>query len=193
MASVTVRRFPAIGLRLACILALLSGVTPAQDAAQYRTEAAPDCLREAVDAHVVEQISRYGPLSRNREYFGFVFVFHGQLGSAVTRGHRCWNEKECSIDTRLAAPLIPKGAKVLGEWHTHPRDSGAETLSPDDMQGAYDNRHIRCYAAYYSQPKGNIYAWDSQRAMVPEAMASLVFIGNYVLAARLAGRSGLGD
>lgn len=150
----------------------------------YRTAAAASCPQDAVDAHVREQLASYGPLSNDREYFGFIFLFEGEIGSAITRGHYCRNLDSCAVNTALAAPRIPKGAKVLGEWHTHPRLSSAATLSADDVRGAQNNRHIRCYAAYYSQPDGDIYAWNPFQTSVPTAMSSLVLIGNYWRTAR---------
>ena len=115
----------------------------------YRKAAAVECPQDAVDAHVREQIASYGPRSKDREYFGFIFFFEGAIGSAVIEGRSCPNSNSCSIDTAKAAPLIPKGAKVLGEWHTHPQLGKATNLSAEDVRGAQNNRHIRCYAAYY--------------------------------------------
>lgn len=164
---------------------MLSTATGAQESCGYRNMAARECPQDAIDGHVREQFAKYGPLSRDREYFGFVYLFRGEIGSAVARGRLCGNDRECAIDTSLAAPLIPKGAKVLGEWHTHPQRSSAMTLSPDDVRGAYSNRHIRCYAAYYSQPDGDIYAWNPRQSLVPNAMASRTYLGNYAAARRL--------
>ena len=69
---------------------------------------------------------------------------------------------------------------MLGEWHSHPQSSKAGLLSADDVRGARNNRHIRCYAAYYSQPDGDIYAWNPFQTSVPTAMFSRAFIGNYL-------------
>jgi hypothetical protein len=165
-----------VGLSLLVFSALN---THAGEVTDYRAQAADECPQSEVDAHVREQLATYGPRSKDREYFGFIFVAGGEIGSAVIEGRRCPDPNECSIDTAEAAPLIPKGAKVLGEWHTHPRQSGARTLSIDDVRGARNNRHIRCYAAYYSQPAGDIYAWNPFQTSVPTATASLVLIGSY--------------
>ena len=171
-----------------CVLWVFSTATEAQEGPCQRDESACDCMRNAATAHVLAQIATYGPLSRDREYFGFVYVLHGEIGSAIARGRRCWSFKECSIDTAQAAQLIPKGAKVLGEWHTHPHEGGAESLSIDDVRGAYNNRQIRCYAAYYSQPNGRIYAWDPKQSMVSDALTSRFYLGNYRSERRLGAR-----
>ena len=166
-----------------CVLLMCSMVTEAQVVPAYRADAAHNCLRDSVDAHVIAQFAKYGPLSKIREYFGFIFLFKGEIGSAITRGGSCKNS--CGVDTAAAAALIPLGARPIGEWHTHPHESRAGTLSPEDVRGAYNNRRIRCYAAYYSQPDGNIYAWDPQQSLLPDAMASRFHIGNYTAERRL--------
>jgi len=122
-------------------------------------EAPMDCHRAAVHAHVTLQIGIYGPLSIDREYFGFVYLHEGTIGSAVVRGKPCPRSFECGVNTTAAAASIPRGAKVLGEWHTHPK-GGSETLSAEDVSGAYANRHIRCYVAFLGLPDGEIFAWD---------------------------------
>ena len=160
-----------------CVLLVFATATKAQEASGYRAESARDCLRDAIDAHVRAQFAKYGPLSKDREYFGFIFRFRGEIGSAVTRGGSCKNS--CGVNTAAAAAQMPSGARPLGEWHTHPRQSRAGTLSTEDVRGAYNNRRIRCYAAYYSQPDGDIYAWDPQQSLVPDAMASRFYLGNY--------------
>jgi hypothetical protein len=154
----------------------------AEETHAYRIAAKAECPLDAVDAHVREQIAKYGPLSSDREYFGFIFIVKGEIGSAITRGRLCYSHTSCAVDTALAAPRIPKGAKVLGEWHTHPKLSSA-LLSDDDVRGAQNNRRIRCYAPYFSQPDGDIYAWDAFQTSVPTAMSSLVLIGNFLRAA----------
>jgi hypothetical protein len=119
----------------------------AEETHAYRIAAKAECPLDAVDAHVREQIAKYGPLSSDREYFGFIFIVKGEIGSAITRGRLCYSHTSCAVDTALAAPRIPKGAKVLGEWHTHPKLSSA-LLSDDDVRGAQNNRRIRCYARH---------------------------------------------
>ena len=110
-------------------------------------EESTECFSAEVEAHVVEQFRIYGPKSKNREYFGFVYRVDGIIASAVTRGIVCrWNEP-CEVENRSAAVKIPEGAKVLGEWHTHPHSNGSSVLSGADVRGANANRHIRCYRA----------------------------------------------
>jgi hypothetical protein len=168
----------------AAMLVVLAPGVYAGEEPHYRARAAAECPQDAVDAHVREQIALYGPRSKDREHFGFIYVLNGEIRSAVIRGHACAGADACSVDTADAAPLIPRGAKVLGEWHTHPQTGKASLLSPDDVRGARSNRHIRCYSAYYSQPDGDVYAWNPFQSSVPTAMHSAVFIDNYRRAAR---------
>ena len=178
--------------RVVCVQVMLSMPTGAQDVPGYRAVLARDCLLDAVDAHVIVQFAKFGPLSKIREHFGFIFLFNGEIGSAITRGGSCKNS--CGVDTAAAAARKPSGAKPLGEWHTHPHESRAGTLSVEDVRGAYNNRGIRCYTAYYSQPDGDIYAWDSQQSLVPDAMSSRFYLGNYTAERRLdASRSDTDD
>jgi hypothetical protein len=67
----------------------------------------------------------------------------------------------------------------LGEWHTHPHQSGSRQLSKFDVRGANKNAHIRCYSAYYADPAGEIYGWDPASTSVMTAMASRVSLGRY--------------
>ncbi len=129
--------------RVVCVLWLSSMTPEAQEAPGYRTVSSRDCLRDDIDAHVIAQFAKYGPLSKNREYFGFIFLSNGEIDSVVTRGGSCRNS--CGVNTSAAAEQMPSTAKPLGEWHTHPHKSRAQTLSPDDVRGAYSNRRIRCY------------------------------------------------
>jgi hypothetical protein len=94
------------------------------------------------------------------------------------RGTRCNTSGNCTIDTRRAAKLIPRGARVLGEWHTHARN-GSTFLSKLDVTGAYSNRNIRCYAAFYSQPNGEVHSWDPGASSVPIAMHTTARIGAF--------------
>ena len=121
---------------LVCVLLAIATATEANDASHYRIEAATDCPQDMVDAHVRQQFALYGPRSKVGEYFGFVFFFEGSIDSAVVKGRDCPTSNLCSIDTAKAASLIPKGAKVLGEWHTHPQNGGAGILSAEDVRGA---------------------------------------------------------
>lgn len=138
---------------------------------------ASECLRKEVEAHVREQFAIYGPRSADHEYFGFIYLQDGIIGSAVTRSRPCHGAK-CMVDSGEALRSMPKSAKVLGEWHTHPHD-GAKGLSREDVWGAYNNRHISCYLAFYSTPDGAIYTWDPKHVAVPSAMASRAPLGNY--------------
>ena len=139
----------------------------------------PECFAAEVEAHVLEQFRIHGPLSRKQEYFGFVYRIDGTIGSAVTRGSVCRWTESCEVDTRRAAVKIPKGAKVLGEWHTHPHESGSRLLSDTDVRGANDNRHIRCYRAFFSTSDGEVLSWDPNASQVSFAMAAAVRLGNY--------------
>jgi hypothetical protein len=154
--------------RLSLVIVLLSLATQGE-----ATDLAADCLQPAVEAHVREQFALYGPRSGNHEYFGFVYLHEGLIGSAVLRSRACSKAGRCVVDIGRAIELIPRTAKLLGEWHTHPRH-GSRSLSKDDVRGAYNNRHIRCYRAFYSTPSGEVYRWSTDRISVPTAMASRV-------------------
>jgi hypothetical protein len=136
------------------------------------------CTRESLLEHVVGQFRLYGPQSTRNEHFGFIYRDAGILRSAVVKSSECRADK-CTLDSAVAARQIPKGAKVLGEWHTHPRETGSRSLSIEDVRGALNNSGIRCYAAFYSVPDGRIYEWKPASTSVPTAMASRVLIGNY--------------
>lgn len=136
-----------------------------------------DCLRKEVEAHVRQQFALYGPQSANHEYFGFIYLHDGVIGSAVVRSRSCPTAK-CVVDSAEALRSIPKPAQVLGEWHTHPH-GGSASLSRHDVRGAYSNRHISCYFAFYSTPAGEIYAWNPRQISVPVAMGSRAPLGNY--------------
>lgn len=136
-----------------------------------------ECLHEEVEAHVRQQFAIYGPRSASHEYFGFIYLHDGVIGSAVTRSGAC-PAKKCVVDGNDALQSIPRPAKVLGEWHTHPH-GGSASLSRDDVRGAYANRRLSCYSAFYSTPSGEIYVWNPDRISVPTAMASRAPVGNY--------------
>jgi hypothetical protein len=149
-------------------------------AVSVKTTASPasECETEAVKAHVRQQFAVFGPMSVNHEYFGFVYRVGDTIDSAVTRGSRCI-AGSCVVNVAQAGAQIPATAVILGEWHTHPR-SGRPELSESDVYGAYQNRRLTCYAAFYSEPHGEIYEWNPRRGMVTTAMASRVQIGNYL-------------
>jgi hypothetical protein len=136
------------------------------------------CADDEVLNHVLGQFTVYGPRSRTKEYFGFIYRLDGRISSAVTSGDDCEGLSECIIDTRFARKRIPRGARVLGEWHTHPH-IGVHSLSVDDVEGANSNRRIRCYSAFYSDPVRNIYRWSTDATSVADAMGSLVLVGSY--------------
>lgn len=137
----------------------------------------PGCHRPEVRTHVRQLFSIYGPMSVENEFFGFIYRQDARIDSAVVRSRRCVLGN-CVIDVTMAAQRIPPGAKVLGEWHTHPRD-GSWVLSSLDVRGASQNRKLVCYAAYVSRPDGKIFAWDPRRTSVHTAMASLVPVGQF--------------
>jgi hypothetical protein len=147
---------------------------------------APECSADAVQAHVRQQYAVYGPMSVNNEYFGFIYRVGHTLESAVTRGSRCI-AGSCIVNVASAAALVPADAVILGEWHTHPR-KGTAALSENDVYGAYRNRKLACYSAFYSEPDGGIYEWNPHRGLVTTAMASRLQIGNY-LGNRIKGRA----
>jgi hypothetical protein len=138
-----------------------------------------------VAAHVDEQFRIYGPRSDKYEFFGFIYRVEGEIGSAVVRSNVCRGPDGCKIDIGPAAKRIPRRAKVLGEWHTHSHLNGSRILSIEDVRGANHNLHIRCYAAWYAGPGGEIYRWDPRSTSVPTAMATRVTVGNYRVDAEL--------
>jgi hypothetical protein len=141
-------------------------------------EAGDACPKDQVEEHVRQQFAVYGPLSTDREYFGFIYVHEGVIGSAITRSRKCERPEKCLVDSRGALASIPRPARVLGEWHTHPH-KGSRSLSVHDVRGAHANRHLGCYFAFYSTPSGEIYAWNAREVSVPVAMASRARVGNY--------------
>jgi hypothetical protein len=147
--------------------------------------ASAECLSPEIQAHVREQFALYGPQSADHEYFGFIYVHEGVIGSAVVRSRQCRGEK-CVVDSTKALEAIPRPAAILGEWHTHPH-GGSPSLSKEDVRGAYSNRHISCYLAFYSTPEGEIYAWNPNRVSVPIAMASRTPVGTYKQAVTVSG------
>lgn len=159
--------------RLASVIVLLS-IALHGDA----TDLASECFDPAVEAHAREQFALYDPQSGRHEYFGFVYLHDGVIGSAVTHSRACPTAGKCVVDSGKAIALVPPRAKLLGEWHTHPHH-GSGSLSREDVRGAYNNRHISCYRAFYSTPSGEMYRWSTDRISVPMAMASRVRIGNY--------------
>jgi len=148
------------------VLVGLSAAAHAED--EQHSSPDPACPRSEVLAHVQAQFRLYGPLSERREYFGFIYRSNGEVESSVAMGRVCGNNHVCGIKIAPAAKGIPAGAKVLGEWHTHPLVDGSRNLSVQDVRGAFHNRHIRCYTAFYSAPNGDIYRWDvSQTSVLP--------------------------
>lgn len=154
-----------------CFLAACAAIAAA-DARLDPHEATTHCAADALHDHVREQFARFVPLSSDREYFGFIYLLDGKISSAVARGHECRGRDRCMISTAAAARALPKRARVLGEWHTHPSSIGSRALSADDVRGARRHRHIPCYQAYYSTPHGEIYAWDVGQTSVAGAMST---------------------
>jgi hypothetical protein len=128
-----------------------------------------------VREHVREQFALFGPKSDHREYFGY--RLEGKLASAVVRGKDCRSTDRCVVNIAGAARAIPRGARLLGEWHTHP-SIGSHMLSTDDVRSVRQFRRIPCYQAFYSTPRGDIYAWDVKQTSVPAAMATRSHLGN---------------
>lgn len=157
----------------------------------HATDLAADCSQAVLEDHVREQFALYGPRSGRYEYFGFLYLHEGVIGSAVTRSRAC-PKGRCAVNSARAIGSVPRTAKLLGEWHTHPRD-GSRSLSIDDVRGAFNNRHIKCYRAFYSTPSGEIYQWSVDRISVPLAMASRVRIGDFNQSARMAESSASDD
>jgi hypothetical protein len=137
------------------------------------------CFEDEVMQHVRDQFAIYGPRSSQYEYFGFIYRKDGRVESAVTHDVPCRGQMECVVNTVFARRRIPKGAKVLGEWHTHPHFHEADVLSMEDVRGAQANRHVRCYTAFYSSSAGDIYRWNLDAPTVAAAMASRMRLGNY--------------
>jgi hypothetical protein len=136
------------------------------------------CFGEEVLVHVRAQFAKYGPRSAEQEYFGFIYAHDGHVESAVTSGSGCRGQLDCNVNPAFALKRIPKGARILGEWHTHPQVGSIE-LSLEDVNGAHANRHIHCYSSFYSTPDGGIFRWDIAATSVPDAMASRAEVGNY--------------
>jgi hypothetical protein len=155
-----------------CFIFAACAATAAADARHDPHEATAPCAPEALHDHVREQFARFVPLSSDREYFGFIYLLDGKISSAVARGHECRGGDRCTVNTTAAARALPKRARVIGEWHTHPSGIGSRALSADDVRGARRHRHIPCYQAYYSTPHGEIYAWDVGQTSVAGAMST---------------------
>ena len=164
---------PGLGIRIVMIAWL---VAPGAHAEEVEAQSA--CFEGEVVLHVRAQFEHYGPRSEQIEFFGFIYRKDGRVESAVTRGTNCGRQSDCVVNPVFALRRIPKGAKVLGEWHTHPR-IGTRDLSLDDVRGANENRHIPCYSAYYSSPDGEIFRWNIAATSVAAAMASLTPVGKY--------------
>lgn len=162
---------------MSLLRALLASPLLACGAIALAADAACTCDRDEIVAQARLEFEIYGPLSVGYEYFGFIYHDGERLRSAVVRSRRC-KAGNCVIEVDEAGRKIPRGAVVLGEWHTHPHD-GAAQLSPHDVRGAYRNRHVRCYTAFYSRPDGAIYAWNPAQMSVPTAMASREHLGSY--------------
>ena len=138
----------------------------------------PDCFEPDVQAHVRQLFGIYGPMSIHHEFFGFVYRDAAGVDSAVVRSRPC-KLADCTVAVAVAGQRIPAGARILGEWHTHPR-GGSRELSTYDVRGAHRNSNNECYLAYFSRPDGAILEWDPGKTSVRDAMASLSRIGTFV-------------
>jgi hypothetical protein len=157
--------------------ALLASLMLACCAGATAADCSCELVRDEIAAHARLQFEIYGPKSVHVEYFGFIFHDGARLRSAVVRSRRC-KSGDCVIEVDDAGSEIPAGARVLGEWHTHPHD-GAPQLSELDVRGAYRNRNALCYTAFYSNPGGEIFAWNPAANSVPAAMATRQHVGAY--------------
>ncbi len=166
--------------RFLALFALLMGAHAARSGEDATSTTKSGCDLPGVLEHILGQFRHYGPRSDDHEYFGFIYRLDGEIASAVTRGTRCNGTEGCVTNTRFAAQRVPKGSKVLGEWHTHPL-AGSRQLTLEDVRGANNNAGIRCYVAYYSAPDGEIYAWDPRSTSVPAAMSTRSLVGQYGL------------
>jgi hypothetical protein len=137
----------------------------------------PACFVQEPQAHVRQQFSIYGPMSIDHEFFGFIYRRSASIDSAVVRSRFCVLGN-CVLDVTVAGERLSAGVQVLGEWHTHPR-AGSASLSMLDVRGAWQNRNVTCYAAFFSRPDGEIFAWNPRQDSVPAAMASLRRVGNF--------------
>ena len=139
---------PARGFRVFSAAWILLSVSLSTEASEIGST---PCFEDEVMRHVRDQFAIYGPRSSQYEYFGFIYRKDGRVDSAVTHDFACRGQMECVVNTVFALRRIPKGAKVLGEWHTHPHFHEADVLSMEDVRGAQANRHVRCYTAVLQQ------------------------------------------
>lgn len=137
---------------------------------------------EQVDAFVLDQFNTYGPQSARHEHFAFVYWIDGQISQSHI-STRCTNQYACTLNPARSLKDVPAHAKIVGEWHTHPHD-GSRTLSIHDAQGAFAigeqvRSHGRPYWAYYSDPSGHVFRWDTTTRDTLEANRSRVQVGTY--------------
>jgi len=173
---------PAIRL---CLTLILIACSACAHPASFSTM----CPHEELDAHVRGELAVYGPQSGKHEYFAFIYRLEGRFGSAVVQGRDCLSLDNCVVNPARALAQVPKGATLVGEWHTHPH-IGAPSLSSMDVRGAHLIAHINCYTPYYSTPLGAIYAWNPHKDSVTTAMNSRVLVGAYGERHARAARSG---
>jgi RHS repeat-associated protein len=142
----------------------------------------PVAMQNIIDGHAVSQMREFGPQSKSNEFFGYIYGKDGKLESSWKQGSKC--RDGAGVCTMSEAKLneakagIPSGAKVYGEWHTH-NHGGSPALSEADANGAYANRNIKFYSAYYADSNGNMYRWDPTKRNAIRANASKVYLGNY--------------
>ena len=58
------------------------------------------------------------------------------------RGNECRSDDRCITRIDCAARAIPKGARILGEWHTHPTVTGSRAPATETRASARRQRHI---------------------------------------------------
>ncbi len=142
----------------------------------------PVAMQNIIDGHAVSQMRVFGPQSKSNEFFGFIHGKDGKLDSSTVKGGQCRDGAgTCTMsEAKLneAKAGIPSGSKVFGEWHTH-NHKGSPALSEADANGAYANRNIKFYSAYYADPNGNMYRWDANKRNAVRAGASKIYLGNY--------------
>jgi hypothetical protein len=133
------------------------GLSP-QDDAEKQLEQMHKAAFKALD--------EYNPYSvaENREYAGLIYrTTAGKIGSTpAVQGPQCTAGASCGISPFAAIEALPRGADILGEYHTHgaddPGDPGNwEDFSEGDIHRS-NNRGISTYRGMYlGTPGGKAY------------------------------------
>ncbi|HEU4601572.1 MAG TPA: hypothetical protein VFS24_06375 [Steroidobacteraceae bacterium] len=139
--------------------------------------------REEIESFVLAQFKIFGPQSKRTEHFAFVYWHDGELAQAHIYARCSSTSDRCTTNPKRAIQAVMPGAKILAEWHSHPHN-GSRLLSPDDAQGAFSiGEQIRSrgreYFAYYSDPTGRVFRWDTTTPDVNKANRSRVEVGSY--------------